>query len=98
MRLIDADVLLALVKKNAPFIYSVLAPILLLCPTIKAESVRQGRWIDKGLEGDFSWQLDGRGSCWRVLECSECGGKLYGILGGDYCPHCGAKMDLEGQQ
>lgn len=39
-RLIDANNLLSLVKKNAPFIYSILAPIALLCPTIEAEPVR----------------------------------------------------------
>lgn len=37
--LIDANDLLALVKKNAPFIYSILAPISLLCPTIDAVPV-----------------------------------------------------------
>ena len=39
MRLIDVNNLLALVKKNAPFIYSILAPISLLCPTIDAVPV-----------------------------------------------------------
>lgn len=47
-RLIDANDLLALVKKNAPFIYSILAPISLLCPTIEAEPVRNGKWISSG--------------------------------------------------
>lgn len=37
--LIDANDLLALVKKNAPFIYSILAPITLLCPTVDAVPV-----------------------------------------------------------
>ena len=40
-RLISLDHLLQLVKKNAPFIYSILAPIALLCPTIEAEP----KWI-----------------------------------------------------
>jgi hypothetical protein len=44
MRLIDLKVLLELVKKNAPFIYSILLPIAKLCPTIEAEPVRHG-WI-----------------------------------------------------
>ena len=95
MRLISANDLLALVKKNAPFIHSIVAPITLLCPTIEAEPVRHGKWIDKGLEGDFSWKLDGRGSCWRVLACSVCGNNLCGRPGSDFCPHCGAKMDLK---
>ena len=64
-------------------------------PTIEAEPVRHGRWIDKGVEGDFSWKLDGRGSCWRVLACSVCGKNLCGRPGSDFCPYCGAKMDLK---
>ena len=62
-------------------------------PAVEAEPVRHGRWIDLGLEGDFSWQLDGRGSCWRVYECSECYGRLCGTPKTNYCPKCGAKMD-----
>lgn len=34
MRLIDLNVLLELVKKNAPFIYSILLPIAKMCPVI----------------------------------------------------------------
>ena len=45
MLLIDIGHLLQLVKENAPFIYSVLAPIAMLCPTTEAEPVRHGRWV-----------------------------------------------------
>lgn len=55
--------------------------------------VRHGRWIDKGWDGDFSWQIDGCGSCWRVYECSECQCKTSAKT--DYCPNCGARMDKE---
>lgn len=104
MRLIDAD---ALLENGIKVSYGynddgiVLIPMgevrqsIRNAPTIEAEPVRHGKWIDKGLEGDFSWQLDGRGSCWRVLECSACGGKLCGMPGSDFCPRCGAKMDLK---
>lgn len=55
-------------------------------PTIEAEPVRHGKWID------------GRpyvNSRWRV--CSECHKSAHHPSGGDnYCPNCGAKMDLEG--
>lgn len=55
--------------------------------------VRHGRWLDKGWDGDFSWQIDGRGSCWRVYECSKCQCKTSAKT--DYCPNCGARMDKE---
>lgn len=60
------------------------------------DAVKHGRWIDKGMDGDFSWRIDGRGSCWHVHECSACGGNLCVMLPSNFCPHCGAKMDLEG--
>ena len=52
-------------------------------PTIDAEPVRRGRW---------------EGKKWSYL-CSICGG-LSPEDGGcktNYCPDCGAKMDLEAQ-
>ena len=94
MRLIDLNHLLELVKKNAPFIYSILAPIAMLCPTIEAEPVRHGRWVR---EDDFAGAID------VPYLCSECSGKVLvsGIwtpkgYGYEYCPMCGAKMDLKG--
>lgn len=56
--------------------------------------VKHGRWIDKGREGDFSWNIDGRGRSWSITECSVCGQRLCGIPQTKYCPNCGAKMDL----
>lgn len=50
----------------------------------------EGHWIDKGWNGDWAWQIDGRGNCWRVIECSECGKSV--SVESNYCPHCGAKM------
>ena len=38
-RLIDANALLALVKKNALYLYHMIAPILCLCPTVDAVEV-----------------------------------------------------------
>ncbi len=57
-------------------------------------AVKCGSWINKGWDGDFSWRIDGRGNCWEVIECSECGEKSCGGPLTAYCPHCGAKMDL----
>lgn len=52
-----------------------------------------GTWIDKGMEGDFYWSIDGRGRCWNVIACSACGQVLPGGRKTNYCPNCGAKMD-----
>lgn len=62
-------------------------------PAADVVEVRHGRWLDKGWDGDFSWQIDGRGSCWRVYECSECQCKTSAKT--DYCPNCDARMDKE---
>ncbi len=50
-------------------------------PTIEAEPVKHGRWVDVAL------------SFVTVKEkCSICGGIVY-VHGFNYCPNCGAKMD-----
>lgn len=53
----------------------------------------EGHWIDKGWNGDWAWQIDGRGNCWRVIECSECGKSV--LVESNYCPNRGAKMEVE---
>lgn len=52
-------------------------------PTIEAEPVRHGRWIDSAPI-----------NIWRNYECSEC---KFEVSGGapNYCPNCGAKMDAK---
>lgn len=55
-------------------------------PTI--DPVKHGNWVYKGVRGRFP-----------VCECSVCGNAEnadWAILGDDvnYCPKCGAKMDL----
>lgn len=62
-------------------------------PSIQPEP-KEGHWIDKGWNGDWAWQTDGRGNCWRVIECSECGKSS--SVESNYCPHCGA--DMRGEQ
>ena len=49
-------------------------------PTINADPVKHGRWV-KDEEKDMK-------------HCSECGYRVY--FTHNYCPSCGAKMDLEG--
>ena len=57
----------------------ILASIVCL-PTIEAEPVKHGRWIDAG---------DSK------LHCTSCRRYIRRIvpIGYDYCPYCGAKMD-----
>jgi len=85
MRLIDADKL-----KQADFqdfsstdvMYAIDS-----APTIEAEPVKHGKWID---EGNDYWH------------CSECNHDWYfdeyipiADFDMNYCPNCGAKMDKE---
>lgn len=97
MRLIDADALMKYFEGLAVSLENVecfaaadaiqtAAETLKLAPTIDAEPVRHGRWIDM------------RESHKDVphIRCSECKSVIYG-LESRYCPNCGAKMDLEVQ-
>lgn len=94
MRLIDANALHAKILEENGYKYAAkenVAQILLrieTAPTIEAEPVRHGRWIDKG----------------EYAVCTECGGRsgtqYDGIqpiaLAAQFCPHCGAKMYADG--
>lgn len=51
-------------------------------PTVDAEPVRHGRWTEPY-----------RNDIWDCYECSCCGEKYDRTW--NYCPRCGAKMDLE---
>ena len=59
----------------------------------QVEKVWSGEWVDKGWDGDFSWKIDGRGNCWKVIECSQCQCKVSAQT--NFCPHCGAPMTDE---
>lgn len=84
MRIIDADELKALrelyIQGKLQFVENEY-DLIDKCPTIDAEPVRHGRWIDSPI---------------GTIECSECG-HGYNLVGMFvfYCPHCGAKMDLK---
>lgn len=83
MRLIDADAL----PKYTGYALSAdeVAMAVENAPTVEAEPIRHGRWIDGGL----------------YTICSICGDEFYlGDLTIDslnasshYCPNCGARMD-----
>ena len=59
----------------------------------RVEKVWRGEWVDKGWDGDFSWKIDGRGNCWKVIECSQCQCKVSAQT--NFCPNCGAPMTDE---
>lgn len=55
-------------------------------PTIDAEPVRHGKWMEKRETSKFHV---------RYFECSECRAASYRYqVRMNYCPNCGAKMDL----
>jgi hypothetical protein len=87
MRLIDADALLdAMRDEEFPSWHPLdeIDSVIDKAPTIDAEPVRHGRWID-----------DDTPSFFRRRKCSVCGsydGKNTAVYG-HYCWHCGAKMD-----
>lgn len=62
---------------------------------VDSEPVKHGRWI--GDPDDYFDDLDDLDE----LQCSVCGAEFDNIsndvLGWNYCPNCGAKMDLEGE-
>ena len=62
----------------------------------QVEKVWRGEWVDKGWDGDFSWKIDGRGNCWKVIECSQCQCKVSAQT--NFCPNCGAPMTDEAVQ
>lgn len=94
MRLIDADALIAEIKRtfprnNAKTVFAI--TFINGAPTIEAEPVKRGKWIEHYLE---KW----RDAPWGY-NCSECG--AWFVVGQEpikryhYCPNCGAKMDAE---
>ena len=82
-RLIDAN---ALKKENEQLLHcdfpylseTTLEELIDDAPTIDAEPVRHGKWIEYPI-------ADG------MNQCSECGVLRFGES--NYCPHCGARMD-----
>lgn len=56
-------------------------------PTADVQEVKHGRW------------LFGRFGCGWCSECGECGLDTSELdAAGNYCPNCGAKMDLEPEE
>ena len=86
MRLIDADAL----PRYTGYALSAdeIAIAVENAPTIEAEPVRRGRWIHDGYDLQH-------GNDW--IHCSECGKRGINVPADltNYCPNCGAKMDVE---
>lgn len=57
---------------------------------IPSAEPKRGEWIDKGWHGDWQFETDGRGNCWKVFECSNC--NTASKVQTNFCPHCGARM------
>lgn len=84
MRLIDADALREEVLYDNTFENDIVNYYLGVIddqPTVDAEPVRRGEWIDEG-NGLYS--------------CSECLILDHREPKHNFCPNCGAKMDKEG--
>ena len=84
MRLIDADALIVYIKKRLrnEMVIAWLCRIIGEVPTIEAEPVKHGRWVDNGIPESM------------LSKCSVCDYSC-GAYSFNYCPNCGAKMDLE---
>lgn len=90
MRIVDADRLKRSFEANTPIAFQDCVPgihsVIDLEPTVEAEPVRHGHWIDIDSE-TYTW----------AIRCNKCGHersmmstqKTYP----NYCEKCGAKMD-----
>ena len=88
--LLDSDVLRA--SKTASVIYDQIMYDIEHIPAADVEEVKHGKWIEVQKENIWNDIVP-------VLECSACGKYTVGTRGimtkSNYCPNCGAKMDLE---
>ena len=76
MRLIDADVLTEQMKRRKEFVGRASDPVCLVedAPTIEAEPVRHGHWIENF--GTYKCSECGEISCCRGNYCPDCGAKM----------------------
>lgn len=82
MRLIDADTLKAEFTGNfnEMWHYTGIRAVIDVAPTIDAEPVRHGHWVN----GHVAWN--------HYRRCSECGKVFSNSSKTNYCSNCGAKM------
>lgn len=55
-------------------------------PAVDAEPVRHGKWVYH--DDDMM----------PYKSCSLCGCEAFDLQGANYCPYCGAKMDMEKEE
>lgn len=90
MRLIDADALMG--RTNGIFndgegIHYIDVADVETAPTIEAEPVRHGRWVEQQIKSVDSEEIS---------KCSVCCYPVSTMWGKtNFCPNCGAKMDLQ---
>lgn len=83
-RLIDADELTELVNwtfAKPPFSRKTILHMIDMARRVDAVPVIHGKWISH-------WDCG-------VTECSCCGWNIEDFVGWNYCPNCGAKMEVE---
>ena len=90
MRLVNVDNLkvdyiIASTTTNTPCYRYISEEQIKKAPTVDAEPMRHGYWI-------FN-PKDAIEMMFTLPKCSECGAES--PVDGNYCPHCGAKMDGE---
>ena len=73
--------------ENALYKASSIYAVIDNAPSADVAPVRHGRWIWNE-EGEIDWE--------QFYRCSNCGNKEY--WESNFCPKCGAKMDLEERQ
>lgn len=104
MRLIDADALIADVKKNNQTNFDKqdwtsrnVCTLLIGAPTIDAVPVVRGEWLE--FVGSAYHGVDDDGEVkWRdvsIFHCDKCGRKT--VVKENFCPSCGADMREEEQ-
>lgn len=85
MSYINKEQLEALISRYAPESYGVVNKLINQLPTIEAEPIKHGRWIE---------ERSGKVLDLVKYHCSECG-RWQTWSNFPYCPNCGAKMDKE---
>lgn len=103
MRLIDADVVIenidgwlncvgnVMIGKGHPYTW-VLMGCIEDAPTIEAEPVKHGRWVEKPLDNFRKVEVQCSMCGWRGVDNYD---SYVDICDFNYCPNCGAKMDAE---